>query len=58
MEITGNVKQASNTNTYGIIVVRSGAKLELTGTGHHEGLIIVESGGGLLWLIIQTYMEA
>ncbi|OJA05615.1 hypothetical protein [Halomonas sp. QHL1] len=47
IEITGNVKQAAGTNTYGIIIVRSGAKLELAGTGHHEGLIIVEEGGGL-----------
>ena len=47
IEITGNVKQAAGTNTYGIIIVRNGAKLELAGTGHHEGLIIVEEGGGL-----------
>lgn len=39
--ITGNV------DSFGIIVVRSGARLTLSGTQHHEGLIVIEKGGGL-----------
>lgn len=45
--ISGDVKQAGNINTYGVIVVEGGSSLELAGTGHHEGLIIVEEGGTL-----------
>ena len=45
--VEGDVKHAANINTYGIIVVKGGSSLELSGTGHHEGLIIVKDGGVL-----------
>lgn len=42
---SGMVTNSSNHNTSGIIVVKAGATYKMTGTGHHEGLIIVEEGG-------------
>lgn len=43
----GSVASSGNTNTHGVILVRSGATLLGSGTGHHEGLIIVEEGGSV-----------
>ncbi|WP_299314048.1 pilus assembly PilX N-terminal domain-containing protein [uncultured Halomonas sp.] len=43
----GRVTSGGSVNTSGIIVVRSGAEFRGQGTGHHEGLIVVEEGGSL-----------
>jgi hypothetical protein len=45
MVIDGDIKNSGNYNTSGVIVVKAGSKYTMSGTGHHEGLIIVEPGG-------------
>lgn len=43
----GAVASSGNTNTHGVILVRDGATFVGSGTGHHEGLIIIEERGSV-----------